>query len=60
VGNLRAREYRLIADLMPHILYRKASCVKGIIIPSSYYWDGLPPKPLEGVEVNTGGVPCSR
>jgi hypothetical protein len=22
-----------------------------------YYWHGPPPKPLEGVEVNTGGVP---
>jgi hypothetical protein len=21
------------------------------------YWHGAPPKPLEGVEVNTGGVP---
>src|ERR1700745_436959 len=21
------------------------------------YWDGPPPRPLEGVEVNTGGVP---
>jgi Transposase zinc-binding domain len=22
-----------------------------------YYWDGPPPKPLGGVDVNTGGVP---
>ena len=26
-------------------------------ISGRYYWDGPPPKPLEGVEVITGGVP---